>query len=347
MAPAVAPEPPVRSLRVQPDPIAFADTFVGCARSIPVEVANANATRTLTVTEVSSSSPAFRLHGASGLTLAPGEARTLEARFTPAKTGRMKGRFDLVTDEVSQRRYRVAHAAVGIEPPLRPLDLVFVLDVSTTMDEIAMLRGALERIFDTIDSESLDVRMGLTTFENDVIVHGRGASLERPAFFRELDSQLVSGSWIPDSSLPRQLLNFELEENLLDALHRSAAEFDFRPAARRYLFVMTDDTFLEPPAVFSDGNPVIHSYAEVASELTARGIGLFSVHVGAKGRGLSSDHEGQLSLIEQTGGAWRDISAVRPDTLEQMLDELLTRPDCRQRITTRHASRPVPDRASR
>jgi hypothetical protein len=327
--PAAAPEPPARSLRVRPDPVSFPDTFVGCSRSVPVEVANTDAARPITVTDVSSSSPPFRVLGALGLTLAPGETRTLEVRFTPAEAGRVEGVFVFSTDEVADRRYRVAHDAAGFEAPPRPLDLVFVLDVSTSMDEIAMLRGAIETLFDTIEAESLDVRVGLTTFENDVVVHQRGAFLNRAAFFRELDPQLVNGTWIPDATLPRQLLNFELEENLLDALYRSATEFDFRPEARRYLFAMSDDTFLEPPALFSDGNPVIHSYAEVASALAARHIGLFSVHASEKGQGLSSDYEGQASLVARTGGSWLELSAVRAESLQGMLVELLFRPDCR------------------
>jgi hypothetical protein len=309
--------------------VVFSDTFVGCTRAVPVQIGNADAARPLAVTEVSNASPVLQLPGAAGLMLAPGETRTLKARFTPAKPGRVEGAFDFATDEVGNPHYRVAHAATGVEAPHLPLDLVFVLDVSTTMDEIAMLRGAIETLFDTIEAGSLDVRVGLTTFENDVIVHRRGAFLDRGDFFRELDTQLVNGSWIPDSSLPRQLLNFELEENLLDALYRSATEFDFRPQARRTLFLMTDDTFLEPPAVFSDGNPVLHSYSEVASALTERGISLFSVHPGTKGRGLSSEYQGQLSLIEQTGGDWLELRNVRAKSLGETLGNLLTRPVCR------------------
>jgi hypothetical protein len=328
-APAEGLETPARSLSVRPDPVVFADAFVGCTRSAPLEVANADVTRSLTLTRSSSSSPSVRVAGALGLTLAPGERRTLQAHFTPVTPGRVEGEFEFATDEPAGPRYRVSHLAVGFEAPSRPLDLVFVLDVSTTMDEIAMLRGAIEKLFDAIEAESLDVRVGLTTFENDVIVHQRGAFLERAGFLRELDSQLVDGSWIPDPSLPRQLLNLELEENLLDALHRSATEFDFRAGARRYLFLMTDDTYLEPPAVFSDGSPAIHSYPEVARALAEGEISVFSVHLGAKGRGLSSEYRGQPPLVEQTGGDWLELETVRAASLERMLGELLTRPDCR------------------
>jgi hypothetical protein len=323
------PDPVTRSLRIRPDPIAFADTFVGCTGSASVKLENSDPERPLIVTNVSSSSPAFRLPDAAGLTLEPGQKHTLEARFTPVESGRGEGTFDFTTNEDAGPRYRVVHAAMGIEPPSRPLDLVFVLDVSTSMDEIAMLRRAIATLFDSIEAESAQVRVGLTTFENDVVVHQRGAFLDRAAFFRELDTQLVSDTWIPDSSLPRQLLNFELEENLLDALHDSATRFDFRPEARRFLVAVTDDTFLEPPAVFGDGNPVRHSYAEVAAALAAHDITLFSVHVDEKGEGLSSAHGDQVSLVAQTGGDWLELRDARTTSLEQMLIELITRPDCR------------------
>jgi hypothetical protein len=315
-------------LRVQPDPVAFSDTFVGCTRSIPVEIVNADVERSLTVTKVSSSSPSIRVLGVPGFELGPGDTRTLEARFAPTEVGRVEGSFDFRTDEPAKPVYQVRHAATGVETPPGPLDLVFVLDVSTSMDEIAMLRAAIETLFDTIEAEALDVRVGLATFENDVVVHRRGAFLDRKAFFRELDTQLVDGTWIPDSDLPRQLLNFELEENLLDALYGAATEFEFRSEARRFLFVVTDDTFLEPPAVFSDGNPVRQSYAEVAAALAEREIGLFSVHVGEKGEGLSSSYRDQASLVALTGGDWLELSDVRAESVEVMLDGLLTRPDC-------------------
>jgi hypothetical protein len=313
---------------VQPDPVAFSETFVGCTRSIPVEIVNADAERSITVTKVSSSSSPIRLLGVPGFELGPGETRTLDACFAPSEAGRVEGAFDFRTDEPGNPVYQITHAATGVEAPPRPLDLVFVLDISSSMDEIAILRAAIQTFFDTVETETLDVRVGLTTFENDVVVHRRGAFLDRPAFFQELDSQLVNGTWIPDSNLPRQLLNFELEENLLDALYGAATEFEFRSEARRFLFVVTDDTFLEPPAVFSDGNPVRRSYAEVAAALAEREIGLFSVHVGEKGEGLSSSYRDQASLVALTGGDWLELSDVRAESVEVMLDGLLTRPDC-------------------
>ena len=329
VAPPAVSEPVTRSLRIRPDPIAFADTLVGCTGSVPVELENSDSERPLIVTDASSSSPSFHLPGAVGLTLEPGQKRTLEAHFAPVENGRGEGVFEFTTNEDAGPRYRVVHAAMGIESRPRPLDLVFVLDVSTSMDEIANLRGAIALLFDRIEAGSFDVRVGLTTFENDVIVHRSGAVLDRAAFFRELDTQLMSDTWIPVPGLPRQLLNFELEENLLDALHRSATEFHFRTEARRFLFAMTDDTFLEPPAEFRDRNPVRHSYAEVAAALTAAQISLFSVHASQNAEGLSSAYDDHTSLVAQTGGEWLELRDARTPSLERMLNALLTRPDCR------------------
>lgn len=211
---------------------------------------------------------------------------------------------------------------------LPPLDLVFVLDISTTMDELADLRGAILHLFELAPKSGLDVRMGLTSFGNDVVVHGDGAFLDRASFTRELDSQLLDGG--PNPDLPRQLLNFDYPENILDALYRAATRFDFRPGARRYLLLMTDDTFREPPEVFSDGTPATFSYREVSEQLRDSGVRLFSVHDSRKGRGLSSSYRGEPSLVEATDGMWFDLEAVESGALDldALLVDLASGPRC-------------------
>ena len=189
------------------------------------------------------------------------------------------------------------------------------------MNEIAALRTSIARAFDRIDAEGFDARFGLSTFANDVRIHADAGFLEREAFFVELDSQLQEGSFLPDPDLPRQLLNFDHPENVLGALAVSAREFGFRSGARRYFLLMTDDGFLEPPRVFSDGTPARHGYEETATALGAERIRLFSVHAPQRGRGLSGPYQGAPSLVEQTGGAWFEIEDVDGGRL--VLDDLL------------------------
>ena len=316
-------------LRISPNPAVFENTLVGCQRTLALELANASAENPLQVTEIAFPNGNLTLQATLPLLLEAGATAAALLRFAPITAGDWSGDISIDTSEEPAPTYHLAATAVGLERPLtaadlaraEPLDLVFVLDVSTTMDEMAQLRVAMGELFDFIEANDLDVRFGLTTFENDVVVHGSAEFLTREAFFRELDTQLVEGSWVPDPELPRQLINFDLPENILDALYRSATGFDFRPEARRAFLLMTDDTFLEAPASFSDGTPASVTYREVLIILAAHDVRLLSVHRSAKGRGLSSDYRGQPSLVAANDGTWFELADVASGALP--LDALL------------------------
>jgi len=316
------------ALVVAPSPAALPGTRVGCVGSLELELVNTSADLPVRVTNATLPDPALSLGQALPLVIDPGARRAVDLHFTPDAPGVRAGVAALTTDE--GRLYPLelpvraeAYARTEDDPAaeVAPLDLVLVLDVSTTMNELAALRTALESAWAFVETHGADVRFGLTTFENDVLVHAGGRFLERERFFQELDSQLLDGAWVPDPARPRQLLNFDYAENVLDALARSAEEFAFRPAARRYQLLMTDDTFLEPPFVFSDGTPVRHDFRETSHALTERGILLFSIHAPLRGRGLSSALDGEPSLVSATGGAWFEVSDVDRGALA--LDALL------------------------
>ena len=209
------------------------------------------------------------------------------------------------------------------------IDLVFVVDVSTSMSRTDTLRAAADRLFEKASSTELELRVGLTTFENDVIVHQRGRFLDREAFRAELDGQLVPERWLPNDALPRHLGNLEPEENLLDALARSEREFAFAPNARVLFFVFTDAGFLEPPAVFGDGTRAQTPYRVVHERLVARGVELHSAHRGSHGRGLSEAHRGQPGLVEATGGTWTELDRLDERRLDARLAEALGLTGCR------------------
>lgn len=325
------------SLAIAPDPVQFEDTRVGCGRSVTLTLENTAPDHALTITDATLPSRALAVSAAFPLELAPGASRTLDLQFAPTTAGAASGTLDFATDEEAGTPYRLSVAARGLandapaDPAaVGPLDLVFVLDVSTTMDELASLHGAMAELFDTIAADGLDARFGLTTFVNDVIVHRRGAFLDRQAFFDEFDSQLRPDTWVPNEDLPRQLTNFDFPENSLEALYRSATDFDFRPGSRRYILLLTDASFLESPAVFSDGTPALHSYAEVADALRERRIRLLAIHASRAGRGFSSRYEGQPSLVAATGGRWFELADVSSGalSLETVLGDLLVAPVC-------------------
>jgi hypothetical protein len=326
------------ALVVEPDPVTFDDTRAGCVRSRSLELVNTSAEFRIAVTNVRLPDADLGLGDRLPIRLEPGERRTVDLHFTPESAGGHSGDVEIVTDEGRLHPYRLPVRADAVprptdvaSGPVRPLDLVFVLDVSTTMNELSRLRAAVESAYAVVEARGGAVRFGLTTFENGVHVHRDGAFLDRQAFFDELDALLLPGSWVPDPDRPRQLMNFDLQENVLDALAWSAEGFDLRPNARHDFLLMTDDTFREPPEVFSDGTPALHSYEQVAAALEAHGIRLFSVHAPLRGRGLSSDHDGEPSLVERTGGDWFDIADVDRGALDLdvLLSDLLAGRTCR------------------
>jgi hypothetical protein len=326
------------ALRVTPDPVRVEATSTGCVRSVSLELANTDPGSPLRVRDVDGTREAFSLSAPLPLDLPPGGKRSFDLVFAPSQPGDASGILRIRTGEPEQPPYELAVEARGVartpavsaSGPVRAVDWVFVLDISTTMDELARLREAIRALFDVVEAGGLDLRVGLVTFENDVLAHAGGAFLERDAFLRELDSQLVEGTWVPDPELPRQLLNFDYQENVLDALHLAATAFAFRPDARHLILLMTDDTFLEPPAEYSDGTPALHSYGEVETALATSGARLYSVHSRERGRGLSSGHAGRPSLVQQTGGAWFELSQVDSGALvlENLLGDLVAGPVC-------------------
>jgi len=331
------------ALRVRPDPVVFEDTSVGCRRVVTLELENADAAAPLRVTSAVTPHEALRVAGPLPLALPAGGRRLLDLHFAPESPGDRSGRVGLATDEGAGKGgalYRLETTARAVGPeraregaPAAPLDLVFVLDVSTTMDETAGIRAAVaEGLGADADAEPApDVRLGLVTFVNDVHVHRGGAFLDRATFLEELDTQLLEDPAVPDPALPRQTLNFDLAENVLDALYRAATGFAFRPDARRYALLLTDATFREPPAVFSGGIPALHSFAETGDALEAGGVRLFAVHAGHNGGGLSASWGGRPSLVSRTGGAWFELADVEAGTLtlDGILRDLVVGEPCR------------------
>ncbi len=322
-------------LGVAPRSVRFDDTFVRCVRSAPLRLRNRSTDSVVTVTEVVSGDPAVSFSAELPLTLEPGERFLTDLRFAPDAPGELDVEIELVTDEAEVEPPRLKVRARALEaaapPAAEPLDLVFVIDVSTTMAELGGFRRAVQDLFALVEGNRLDARFGLATFENDVRVHRNGAFLGREAFLDELDSQLVEGSWVPDPELPRQLLNFELAENSLDALHRAATDFEWRSGARHVVFLVTDGTFLDPPAVYSDGTRAIYSYEEVSEALRAHGIQLLSVHSRDHARGLSDAYAGRPALVELTGGSWYEIAKLGSGRLklDALLGEVVAGRSCR------------------
>jgi hypothetical protein len=201
----------------------------------------------------------------------------------------------------------------------RQLDVVFVIDVSTTM---GFLLDRIEKQLDQVDREAralgLDTRYGLVVFVDDVQLGNHGQPYaDLSAVQKEL------AHWQAFTSGNRQInsaaANLDWPENSLDALHTAVTGFAWRPAATtlRTIVHATDDDFGEAPSVQS-GQPIAHSYIEVAEALRAAEIRMFSFAAKIGGQcecldvrpGFFTRHQGRPSLPDTTGGAAFDIDEV-------------------------------------
>jgi hypothetical protein len=280
--------------------------------------------------------PALRLAATPPFRVSPNGARIVDLHFLPVATGPVAGTIGFWTDEGSDVPAEVAISAAGLaarEPPANPdpIDLVLVVDVSTTMGALPRLRDALQDLFDRAETRGVDLRVGLVTFVNDVVAHRGATFLERAAFVSELDSQLDAETGGPDLTLARHRLNFDFAENSLGALQHAASEYRFRTDVRRVLLLVTDGTFLEPPSTFSDGVAATASHRDIHRALDEHGLALYAIHASASGRGISSSHHGERPLVHASGGNWLEFEdAVKDESvLRRFLDDLVDGRDCR------------------
>lgn len=214
-----------------------------------------------------------------------------------------------------------------------PIDLVFVLDVSTSMaGEAAALRTGVASIFAAADALTTDHRFGLVVFVDDALaVEG----CRNYATATELANELMSWQTFCSSnrSPVSSVMNSDCQENTLDAMWTAAATCTWRPGATHILIHVTDDTFEEPGYVYSQsifgggGVPAMRYYYEVRDRLVADEIrvGAFANEIpedcGAgtspdTGRGFFTDYGALQSLPVSTGGRVWNLRAVRDGTLD-------------------------------
>lgn len=206
----------------------------------------------------------------------------------------------------------------------RQLDVVFVVDVSTTMN---FMLGRIEKQLAQVDAEAraagLDTRYGLVVFVDDVQLGNQGQPyVDLTAVQQDLARwQAFTGS---NRQIASEAANLDWPENSLDALHSAATGFAWRPAdtTLRMIVHATDDDFGEAPAVQS-GQKIQHSYLETVTALRTAEVRMFSFAAKIGGQcecldvrpGLFTRHRGRPSLPSATGGAVFDIDEVASDKL--------------------------------
>jgi hypothetical protein len=212
-----------------------------------------------------------------------------------------------------------------------PIDLTFVLDVSTSMtEEAGALRDGIGDIYAAAQALTTDTRFSLVVFVDDaLVVNGCApfasvaeltAEFDRWRTFCSTNNSPVSG-----------VANADCAENSLDAIYAAATTCTWRADATHILVHVTDDTFEEPPYqysgdVFSSGVPAVHFYGEVLDALVSREIrvGAFAMEVpedcgagtsGDTGRGFFTSYRSMMTLPMATGGRVWDIADVREGDL--------------------------------
>ncbi len=200
------------------------------------------------------------------------------------------------------------------------VDVVFVIDVSTTM---GFMLDRVEQGIAEVDAElrkfSRDPRYGLVVFVDDVLVSNNGqpfADLESlRAEFTRWRGFTANNHQVKATETP----NLDWPENSLDALHAAATQYAWRPAddTVRLVIHATDDDFREAPTVQSEQR-VEHTYRETLEALRDHEVRVASFAARLGGECECLDVEpgwfkpfGELpSMPDGTGGAVFDIDEV-------------------------------------
>jgi hypothetical protein len=204
------------------------------------------------------------------------------------------------------------------------VDLVFVLDVSTTMGfVIGRLADEIHEVGRVIANAGATAQYGLVVFVDDVRVAQDGRPYDNvealAADFRRF-AAFASGN----GQLSGRGDNVDWPENSLDALHAAATRFDWRDGGdtARIVVHVTDDGFAERGVRLS-GLAVQRDYGETVARLKERRIRVasFGAELGGSCEcedvtaGLRADFRGSPSIPAATGGAAFDVDRVAAGTL--------------------------------
>lgn len=199
------------------------------------------------------------------------------------------------------------------------LDIVFVLDVSTTMGFILQtLEQEIGQVWNeakTIDDEP---HFGLVVFVDDVTV------VKSATYNSISEIQSDFKKWYQHTSTEQQTkslaLNTDWPENSLDALHGAATQYAWRDSdtTLRIVIHATDDTFKEAPNLFSSGIQAQHTYGETVQALQTNVIRVasFASLKGGPagnqdvGQGFLSPYNGKSSIPDATSGEAFELESV-------------------------------------
>lgn len=206
------------------------------------------------------------------------------------------------------------------------LDIVFVIDVSTTMGEFI---GLLSDEMLAVDAavQELDLlappHYGLAVFVDDAAVLNDGQPYDDA-----LALQADFDTWAAYTSSNEQVGggngNSTFTENSLDGLYFAADQFDWRPAGTttRMIVHVTDDTFWDGPTV-GNGVAIEHGYEETVEQLQDEQVRVFSFADTIGGScecedvsmGWSTPYMTMTPIPEATDGGVYDINMILAHTV--------------------------------
>lgn len=143
------------------------------------------------------------------------------------------------------------------------IDLVFVLDVSSTMNFVLnQLEAQIETVVTAANGLAEDSHFGLIAYVDnhalddtgaleDGIVHTEASTLQT-AFAHYRENYTTPNRNPGDGLDGLTMQNPICEENALDALYDAATRFPWREKATRVIILATDDTFIENPDNYGD-----------------------------------------------------------------------------------------------
>jgi hypothetical protein len=204
---------------------------------------------------------------------------------------------------------------------IQDVDIVFVMDVSTTMgpffDKLEAEIQAVDTALQAFDLPN-PPHYGLVVFVDDFTLVNVGApytdvntlraDFEEWNNFTATNSQTKGGGY-----------NSTWTENSIDGLFAAAGGFQWRPidTTLRMIIHTTDDTFWNGPTV-GNGINILHNYSETVDLLQEKQIRMFTFadYIGGQledqdvSVGFFTDFQGQPPIPMQTGGAAYNIGEV-------------------------------------
>jgi hypothetical protein len=220
----------------------------------------------------------------------------------------------------------IPDAGDGLVPCVQDVDIVFVMDVSTSMG--GLLATLADEIL-VVDAALAEFRLpsaphyGLVVFVDDAAVLNGGAPYADAVALQQ-DFETWSAFTSSNEQVGGGNGNSTFTENSLDGLYLAASEFAWRPADETLRIVIhtTDDTFWDGPTT-GNGVPIEHSYGETVQALQDQTVRVFafadpiggSCNCEDTSPGWFGPYEGAPAIPVATDGAASNIQDILAGTV--------------------------------